>query len=226
MTSPSGSEQVLSLAWALENVAGFEQQVAVTSVCELFGIQEDQWGVCVDDRTWFVGDGRWHSRELVEIKWNERFSAATKAWLDEDVWHLPLWQLWLTGPKMVFSANLAYLITVSGRGTVARLAQFTGRNRSTVSRWGRWQEKGQKVRLPPSTILPKILEFFDLKPSCNLAAEPFFLGRTAIHDGVLRNQGKYYLGCLSGEHLTQAVAHLREESLRQASLRLGGESDV
>lgn len=226
MTSPSGSEQLLSLAWALEYVACLEQQESVTAVCDLFGIQDDHWEACVDDRTWFIGDPRWLSRELLEKKWNERFAAATKVWLNEDVWHLPLWQLWLTVPKMVLAANLAYLIRASGRGSVARLAQFTGRNRSSVSRWGRWQETGQDVRVPPSTLLPKILEFFDLKPSCNLVTEPYFLGHSAIHDGVLRNQGKHYLNCLSGEYLLQAVTQLREETLLQAAKRLGRDSGL
>mgnify|MGYP001264241314 FL=1 len=73
------------------------------------------------------------------------------------------------------------------------------------------------MRLPPTTVLPKILEFFDLKPSCDLYSEPLFLGHAEIHDALLRIQGKHYLECLSGDHLHQAVDRLREESARQVT---------
>jgi len=221
MISPSGSEQMLSLAWALENVADFSHQDAVCAICEVIGIEIADWEICIGDGSWFIGDSRWHSRELIESKWNERFSRVTNVWLDEDVWHTPLWQLWLKDSKMVFAANLSYLIKVSGRGTVARLAKFTGRNKTTASKWGRWKEEGRKVRIPPATLLPRIMEFFDLRSSCDLYQEPLFLGRAEIHDALLRIQGKHYLECLSGEHLGQAVDRLREESARQATKRLG-----
>ena len=220
MISPSGSEQILSLAWALENVADFSHEDAVRAICEVIGIEIADWGNCIEDISWFIGDSRWHSREQIESKWNERFSRVTKVWLDEDVWHTPLWQLWLKDSKMVFAANLSYLIKIGGRGTVARLAKFTGRNKTTASKWGRWKEEGRKVRIPPTTLLPRIMEFFDLRPSCDLYQEPLFLGHAEIHDALLRIQGKHYLECLSGEYLNQAVDRLREESARQATKRL------
>jgi|APSaa5957512535_1039671.scaffolds.fasta_scaffold33376_2 hypothetical protein len=222
MTSPSGSEQALSLVWALENVANFSHEDSVVAISEVFGIGLSIWEKCMDDPSWFVGDPRWHSREHIETKWNERFAILTTAWLDEDVWHAPLWQLWLKDSKMVFAANLVYLIKVGGHGTVVRLAKFVGRNRTTASKWGRWQDEGRKVRVPPVTVLPKIIEFFDLKPSCDLYKEPLFLGRSGIQDSLLRIQGKYYLDCLSGEHLNQAVDRLRVESARQATRTLDG----
>lgn len=217
MKTPCGSEQVLSLAWALENIADFAQEDAVKAICEVFDIELAHWGACIEDRSWFVGDSRWNSRERVESKWNERFSKVTNAWLDEDAWHTALWQLWLPDRKMVFAANLAYLIKVQGRGTVARLAKFAGRNTTTASKWGRWKEEGRKVRIPPATVVPLVLEFFGLKPSCDLYREPLFLGRAEIHDAVMRIEGKHYIDCLSGEHLRQAVDRLREESARQAT---------
>ena len=76
------------------------------------------------------------------------------------------------------------------------------------------------MRLPPTTVVPRILEFFDLKPSFDLHQESLFLGRAEIHDAVLRVQGKHYLECLSGKHLSQAVDRLREESARQSTKKL------
>lgn len=218
MNLPSGSEQVLSLAWALENVAGLNEKESIERTCEVVGIPLAQWEHRIEDRTWFISDA---DRQAIENAWNAQYSARTNVWLDENVWSLPLWQLWLTNPKMVFAANLLYLIKVNGRGTVARLAEATKRNRTTVSKWGRWKEQGRQVRLPPKTVLLKILEFFDLRPTYDLSREPLFLGHAAIHDTLLRNQGKHYLDCLSGEHLRQAVERLREESARQAARRLG-----
>lgn len=217
MTTPSGSEQALSLTWALENVADFNREEAVKAVCELFGIKVPQWQAFIADASWFVGDARFSSRTEVESRWNQRFSKLTNAWLDDDVWHAPLWRLWLTDRKMVFAANLAYLIKFRGRGAVAGLAKFTGRNTTTASKWGRWREEGRKVRVPPTTVVPRVLEFFDLKPSCNLYQEPLFLGGTEIHDALLRIEGKHYLDCLSGEFLRQGVDRLRDESVRQAA---------
>ena len=212
--TPTGSEQVLSLAWALENAGGLSREEAVRGTCDLFGIKAEQWERCVDDCSWYVGDPRWNDREHVEEKWNERFASLTKVWLDENVWHAPLWQQWLTNAKMVYAANIAYLIDIKGRGGVAQLAKFTGRNRSTVSKWGRWQEEGPDVRVPPSTARPRILEFFDLKPTCDLSSEPLFLGRAELRDALLRIEGKHYLDFLKGHHLSQAVDRLREESGR------------
>jgi hypothetical protein len=217
MTLPKGSEQLLSLAWALENVAAFTKEDAIKAVCQVFGIEHTQWETCIKDSSWFVGDSRFNNREQIESKWNTLFSKVTKVLLDEDSWHTPLWQLWLREPKMIFAENLTYLIKARGRGTVVRLAKFTGRNTTTASKWGRWREEGRKVRLPHATLVPRILEFFDLKPSCNLYREPLFLGRAEIHETLLRNEGKHYLDCLSGEHLNQAVDRLREESVRQAT---------
>jgi hypothetical protein len=214
---PNGSEQLLSLAWALENIADFTQENAIEATCEIFGIERTQWETYIEDSSWFIGDSRCNSREQIESKWNARFSKVTSVCLDEDSWHTPLWQLWLRDPKMVFAENLTYLIKRQGRGTVVRLAKFTGRNTTTASKWGRWREEGRKVRLPPTTLVPRILEFFDLKPSCDLYRKPLFLGRAEIHDALLRIEGKHYLDCLSGEHLNQAVNRLREESIRQAT---------
>ncbi len=221
--SPSGSEQVLSLTWALENVADFTHADAVRATCEVFGIKVVDWERCIDDQSWFVGDHRWYDIEQIESKWNERFAILTNVWLTEDDWHSPLWRLWLKDPRMVFAANLLYLIKSGGRGSVSRLAKFIGRTRTTASKWGRWKEEGRKVRLPPATVMPKILEFFDLKPSIDLYSEPLFLGHTEIQDALLRIQGKHYLDCLSGEYLGQAVDRLREESARQSSKRLSGD---
>ncbi|MCF7996139.1 MAG: hypothetical protein K9L88_15050 [Chromatiaceae bacterium] len=220
--TPRGSEQALSLAWALENAAGFSRKDAVDSTCKLFGIRPEQWEQTVGDCSWFVGNPPWHDRERIEALWNERFAGLTKVWLDEDVWHLPLWQQWLTNEKMIYAANIAYLIDLSGRGGVSRLAKFTGRNRSSVSKWGRWQQEGPDVRIPPSTLRSKILEFFELKPTCDLTSDPLFLGRAELRDALLRIEGKHYLDCLKGEHLSQAVDRLREESARY-SLRKSAE---
>lgn len=213
---PNGSEQILSLAWALENVVSLTQDAAVTATCEVVGIAPSQWATYVKDTSWYIGDGRvGASRETIELRWNQRFAKATGSWLDENVWHTPLWQLWLPVRKMVFAANLSYLIKIQGRGSVARLAKFIDRNKTTASKWGRWREEGKKVRVPPATSIPQILEFFGLRPSCDLYTEPLFLRLAEIEDTVLRIEGKHYLDCLSGEHLRQAVERIREETIRQ-----------
>ncbi len=219
--SPTGSEQVLSLCWALQAVADFSEEDAIVAAREVFGIEPDDWQTCVTDRSWFIGDPRWNSREEIERRWNQRHSHATGIWLDEDAWHLPLWQLWLTHPKMILAANLNYLVKLNGRGTVVGLAKATGRGQSTASKWGRWKDEGRKVRVPPRTILPKVLEFFGLKPSCDLHRDPLFLGQSAMRDAVLRARGKQYLETLSGENLALAVNQLRDESTRQVLKKLG-----
>lgn len=223
MNTPCGSDQVLSLAWALENVTDFNRKDAVSAVCELVGIPHSEWEGTLDDRSWFIGDPRWHNREQIEALWNERFAKLTRVWLDEDVWHLPLWHLWLTVPKMVFAANLRYLIDLGGQGTVKRLAAATGHQRTTASKWGHWVKEGKDVRIPQKSKVPAILEFFGLKPTCDLFVEPLFLGQGEIHDAVLRIEGKHYLDSLTGTHLSQAVEHLRAESARQVLRRRGGE---
>lgn len=217
---PCGSEQVLSLAWALEQIAKFDRDDAIRATREICGISSAEWEPCVDDRTWYIGDPRWYDRARIESLWNDRFSRPTRVWLDEDAWHQPLWRLWLTTPKMVLAANLNYLMEAGGRGTVAQLAEFAGRNRTTASKWGRWTEEGPNVRVPPTTAMPRILEFFELRPTCDLSQEPLFLRCSEIHEAVLRIQGKHYLDCLSGDHLTQAVDRLREESARQAAKKM------
>ncbi len=220
MSVPCGSDQALSLVWGLEQIADFQHEDAVMSVSGVFGISPDRWEAAIADRSWFVGSSHWHTREVIESLWNERYSRATRGWLDENVWHAPLWQLWLNTPKMVFAANLAYLIKISGRGTVVRLATYTGRNRTTVSKWARWKEEGEAVRLPPLTLMPRILGYFDLKATCDLHTEPLFLGRSEIRDAALRIQGKHYLEFLSGEQLVQAVRYLENESARQATKKM------
>jgi hypothetical protein len=210
MTLPSGSEQILSLAWALENVGGFTDDDAVTAVCDVLGTEIVNWKTHASDASWFIGDRRWNSREQIEAKWNARFAILTNAWLNEDAWHTPLWRLWLSERRMVFAANLAYLIKLQGRGTVARLAKFVGRSKTTASKWGRWKDEGRKVRIPPSTVVPRVKEFFGLSSSCDLYSEPLFLGRTEIRDALLRIEGTYRLSRLSGEHLYHAVNRLRE----------------
>ena len=213
---PSGAEQALSLVWALKNFADLSEQEGEQAVCGMFGIDVNQWRDLARDGSWFVGDLRGYNREKIEAKWNQRFAGLTGVWLNEDVWHTPLWQLWLKDQRMVLAANLSYLIKIEGHGTVGQLAEFTGRDRSTISKWGRWKEEGSKVRVPPATIMPRILEFFGLKPTCDLSREPLFLGLAEINDVVLRSAGRHYLNCLSGEHLNQAVERLREESARYA----------
>lgn len=219
MTSPTGSEQLLSLAWALESVAGFARSDAMKATCNVFGIAITHWEACAEDRSWFVGDSRWNSREQIQCLWNARFANLTNVWLDDDAWHIPLWQLLLPERRMIFAANLNYLIKAHGRGSVAQLAKFIGRNTTTASKWGRWREEGRKVRLPPATAMPRILEFFGLKPSCDLYEDPLFLGHAEIRDALLRIEGRHYLESLSGEYLRQAVDRLREESARQATSR-------
>jgi len=217
MKPPSGSEQALSLKWALESVASFTAEAAVDATCSLFGFPSHDWAKIVQDITWYVDDKRWKNRHLIEQEWNRRFSSITHSWLDEDVWHSPIWRLWLPDDKMVFAANLQHLLKLKGRGSVAQLAKLTGRNITTASKWGRWQEEGRKVRIPPRTVEPLILEFFGLKPSCDLYREPLFLGRSEIHDELMRIEGRHYLDYLTGEHLSFAVDRLKEASLRQES---------
>lgn len=214
--TPRGWEQALSLAWALENIAGLTREDAVRATSELFGFEADQWQTWIADSSWFVGDGRCNTREQIELKWNERYARATEVWLDEDAWHAPLWQLWLQDPKMVCAANLTYLIELQGWGAVRRLAEAVGRSITTASKWGRWREEGRKVRIPPRTEMPKLLDFFGLGATVDLYAEPLFLGRSEIQDDLKRIEGKHYLDTLSGEFLRQAVDRLREESARQA----------
>ncbi len=187
------------------------------AVSHVFGIEGGQWEHCVHDTSWFIGDHRWHDRKKIESLWNERFSRATGIWLDENVWFEPLWKLALPHSKMVLAANLEYLIKIGGLGTVGKLARYTNRNRATASKWGKWKKEGRGVRNPPATIIPKILEFFGLKPSIDLNNESLFLGRSEINDEVLRFQGRYYLECLKGDTLKQSVAHLRDEANLQAS---------
>lgn len=221
--SPNGSEQVLSLVWALKQVAGFEADEAVRAVANLFGIAEENWQACVRDSSWYVGDPRWRAREQIAAGWNDRYARSTDVWLDEDVWHRPLWELWLRNEKMVFAANLEYLISLGGRGTVARLARFTGRTRSTVSKWARWKQKGEDVRVPPRTILARLLEFFELQPTLDLYREPLFLGRNELRDAMLRVQGRHYIESLTGDSLSHAIELLREESARYAVKRQKGD---
>jgi len=118
---------------------------------------------------------------------------------------------------MAFAANLSYLLRIRGRGSVAKLAETLGRRRTTASKWGRWKEEGKKVRVPPTTVVPQILEFFGLRPSCDLYAEPLFLGFAEIEDAVLRIEGRHYLDCLAGEYLRQAVARIRDEATLQGA---------
>lgn len=213
--TPCGWEQALSLAWALENIAGLTQEDAVRATSELFGFEVDEWQTWIADSSWFVGDVRCNAREQIELKWNERYARATEVWLDEDAWHAPLWALWLYDPKMVCAANLRYLIELQDRGGVRRLAEAVGRSTTTASKWGRWREQGIKVRVPPRPDMPKVLDFFGLGATVDLYAETLFLGRSEIQDDLKRIEGKHYLDNLSGEFLKQAVLRLREESGRQ-----------
>ena len=208
------------MVWALQGVAGFTEDEAIRGVCGVTGLDASDWATTVADHSWFFGDARGFSRERIEALWNDRFARVTKVYLDEDAWHAPLWQLWLRNTKMVFAANLSFLIQRGGRGTVVRLAQFLGRSKTTASKWGRWQEEGERVRVPPSTTHNQILEFFGLPASCDLNQQPIFLGGAEVRDRLLRVEGKHYLDCLSGSHLSQAVTSLREESARYAVKRL------
>ncbi len=218
---PSGAEQILSLAWALENIADFTREDAISATCDVIGISKARWESCAKDTGWHIGDGRWgDSREAIESRWNRRFAKTTESWLDENVWHTPLWHLWLPARKMVFAANLSYLLMIRGRGSVADLAKTLGRSRTTASKWGRWRDEGKKVRVPTATAMLQVLEFFGLRPSCDLYTEPLFLGHAEIEDAVLRIEGRHYLDCLSGEHLRQAVTKLQEETARQGTSRL------
>lgn len=220
LVSPHGWEQALSLVWMLESIANFSHEDAIHAVCKLIGCSPNDWEKMISDSSWFIGDARWNRHEEIESSWNRKFAGITQVFLDENAWHLPVWKLLLKNKKMVFAANLSYLLQVSGRGSVARLAEFTGRARTTASKWGRWQDEGEDVRIPPTTLLPKILEFFDLRPSCDLYEEPLFLRRNEVRDSLLRIQGKHYLDSLSGEHLSLAVKKLEDESARQAKMKL------
>lgn len=219
MTTP-GSEQALSLNWALQAAGGHSSDEAMGQTCDLFGVLPEQWARLAADDSWFVGDPRWRRREDIEARWNARHASATNVWLDENSWHMPLWQRWLRSEKMVLAANLEYLTKLRGRGTVGQLADFIGRNRTTASKWAKWKEEGEQVRVPPSTSLPKILDFFDLPASLNLHQEPLFLGRAQVRDAVLRVSGRHYLDCMSGDCLRQAVDYLADESARQARKNL------
>ena len=217
---PRGWEQALSLTWALEAAVAFSPAHAVEATRDLFGIDADSWNLYVTDQAWFVGDRRMRSREQIESRWNQQYAVASKVWLDEDSWHLPLWQKWLPSHKMVLAANMEYLIKLRGRGVVGQLASFMGRSKTTASKWAKWKVEGEDVRVPPSTDLPRVLEFFGLGASVDLYRTPIFLGEAQSRDGLLRNRGRYLLDCLSGEHLRQAVNNLSEESARQASKKL------
>ncbi len=218
--TPGGWEQALSLTWALEAAGNFTREQAIASAEDLFGIEAGTWNRYVTDRSWFIGDRRVRSREQIESKWNQQFATVSNAWLDEDSWHSPLWQKWLPTPKMTLAANLEYLIKLRGRGAVGQLATFMGRSKTTASKWAHWKDEGEKVRVPPSTDLPRVLEFFSLGASVDLYRVPLFLGEAQFKDEVQRNMGRHYLDCLSGEHLRQAVNALGEESSRQASRKL------
>jgi hypothetical protein len=219
-TTPSGSEQLLSLKWALEAVGGLPPEEAIDEVCRLLGVTPDRWASVVADEHWFIGDPRYRSREEIEEAWNRRWAVSTKVRLDEDSWHSRLWELWLISPRMVYGANLEFLIRRQGRGCVARLAKATGRPSHTVSKWGRWREESRRVRLPPNTIRPTILDFFGLPQAIDLELDALFLGRGELRETVLRAEGRYYLDVLRGLFLTQAVERLREESNRQAEASL------
>jgi len=49
MKLPSGSEQVLSLKWALENVADLNSENAMQATCEVFGIAFEESRLELDD---------------------------------------------------------------------------------------------------------------------------------------------------------------------------------
>ncbi len=218
--TPGGWEQALSLAWALEAVGNFSREQAISSSEDLFGFESGGWNRFVTDRGWFIGDRRFRSREQIESKWNQQFASVSTVWLDEDSWHLPLWKKWLSTPKMTLAANLEYLLKLRGRGAVGQLAAFMGRSKTTASKWARWRDEGEKVRIPPSTDLPRVLEFFSLGASVDLYRVPLFLGEAQAKDELQRIRGKHFLDCLSGEHLRQAVNSLSEESARQAIKKL------
>jgi hypothetical protein len=218
--TPGGWEQALSLAWALEAVGSFSREQAISSAEDLFGLEAGSWNRYVTDRTWFIGDRRVRGREQIEAKWNQQYAAVSHVWLDEDSWHSPLWSKWLPTPKMTLAANLEYLIKLRGRGTVGKLASFMGRSKTTASKWAHWKDEGDKVRVPPTTDLPRVLEFFSLGASVDLYRVPLFLGEAQVKDELQRIRGRHFLDCLSGEHLRQAVNALGEESARQASKKL------
>ena len=218
--NPSGSEQVLSLKWALEQVANLESTLAIKAVSYLVGIRPSQWEFCVTDDSWFTGNAPFKKQEEIESLWNERYARMTNIWLDEDAWLNPLWRLWLPEPKMILAANLNYLFELKGHGSRTQLATFMGRNPASVSRWGNWQKDGPKVRVPPETVFPLILEFFHLNPTFKMTEEPLFLGRSQIHDELVRFQGMHYLGKLSGDYLRQGVRLLKEEADRETAQRL------
>lgn len=215
MNTPSGSEQLLSLAWMLQSIAHFSREDALVAVDGLCGIDAQKRDSLLSDWSWFVGEGSGIARQQIEDGWNARFARQTNCWLDEDAWHQPLWRLPLPERKMVFAANLDYLLSIRGRGSVAALAKYLGRSTTTASKWGRWQAEGRKVRVPPATAMPRILDFFGLKAACDLCEEPLFLGRAELEDELVRIEGEHYLATLRGDFLKQAVARIREESLRQ-----------
>ena len=220
--TPSGAEQALSLAWALQSVGGYSQVEAFLAVREMFGFRDEVWPGVLDEWSWFIGDERCHrrSREQIQETWNQRFAPQTGVYLDEESWLLPFWAQWLKTPKMIFAANLEYLIASRGRGAVADLARAVGRRVETPSKWAKWNEQDKKVRMPRSTAMPKILDFFGLPATFDLYDEPIFLGREEIRDAVNRSRGKHYLDNMSGKHLAQAVERLSEESARQAAKKL------
>jgi hypothetical protein len=222
--TPTGSEQLLSLKWALENVGGLSLEEATNELCQLVGLDGGEWLDVVSDDDWFIGDARYRTREQIEAAWNRRFASSTGVRLDDDAWHSPLWELWLTSSRMVYAANLEHLIRSQGRGAVARLAKATGRPPHTVSKWGRWRKGSKDVRLPPGTIRPTILDFFGLPLATDLERDPIFLGRGELRETMMRVTGRHYLESLRGDFLKQAVERLREESNRQVAALLRQES--
>ena len=192
---------------------------AIDALCKLFGVSREQWDALVVDNAWYVGDSRLSGREQIEILWNQRFASTTGAWLNEDSWCSPLWELWLRTPRMVCSANLEHLLRMAGRGSPTRLARATNRPSQTVSRWVRWRQDGDSVRLPPKTIRPAVLSFFGLPADLDLEREVLFLAKDELRESILRSEGRHYLESLRGPFLEQAVRRLREESNRQVSLR-------
>lgn len=223
--TPSGSEQILSLRWALKETAGLKDKGLKKAVCDLVGLKPSEWESLMIDDSWFIGDSRWHSPEVIASLWNERYARLSKVWLDDEAWLTPLWQLWLPEKKMIFAANLNYLFHLQGRGSRTRLAKFIGRNPTTSSRWGNWQKEGSKVRIPPQTAVLGILDFFQLPARFDLTQDPLFLGRSDVHDDLQRIRGRHYLASLRGRYLEQAVERLREESDRQTAERLNSIDD-
>lgn len=193
---------------------------ATSAASEVFGIPPADWHKAASSQSWFVGDGKYASLSEIKTRWNGRHAARTGRFLDDDSWHSPLWGLWLKDDRMVCAANLEYLLTLKGRGAKKALAAAIGREPQSVSRWADWQGDGTKVRLPPGTVLPKVLAFFDLPASTRLDVEPLFLGRAGVRDSLLRKHGQHYLENLSGRFLEHAIEMLRVESDRQVASRL------